>query len=87
MLAGIADGAWAYCKSSSCPVFLPGCLAEVCLGQEDSEAIMMSRLRKVKGGLVACHKGAFLNSRQNIPFFLRGLQGSCHTTQTDCGIF
>lgn len=69
MLAGIADGAWAYCKSSSCPVFLPGCLAKVCLGHEDSEAIMMIHLRKGKGGLVACHKGAFLNSRHKTFLF------------------
>lgn len=42
-----------------CSVFLKGCVEEVCLGQEDSEAIMMTHLRKGKGGLVAYHKGAF----------------------------
>lgn len=73
MLVGLVGGAWAYCESSSCSVFLIGCVEEVCLGQEDSEAILMTHLRKGKGGLVACHKGAFLNSRNKTLF----LQGVC----------
>lgn len=86
MLVGPAGGAWAYCESSSCSVFLIGCLEEVCLGQEDSEAIMMTHLREGKGGLVACHKGAFFQFKKQNTLFARGLHVYCQmTTKTNCG--
>lgn len=72
MLVGLAGGAWAYCESSSCSVFLIGCLEEVCLGQEDSEAIMITHLREGKGGLVACHKGAFFSIQETKHSFCKG---------------